>query len=51
MIKKTVFMGNVEQVLNHFPKHHMKNVLRDFNAKVWRENIFKTTIWNESTSG
>jgi len=26
----------------------MKTLLGDFNAKVWRENIFKATIGNES---
>jgi hypothetical protein len=26
----------------------MKILLRDFNAKVGREDIFKPTIWNES---
>jgi len=26
----------------------MKIVLGDFNAKVWRKNIFKLTIGNES---
>ena len=26
----------------------MKILLGDFNAKVWRENIFKPTIGNES---
>ena len=26
----------------------MKNIFGDFNVKVWRENIFKPTIGNES---
>jgi hypothetical protein len=26
----------------------MKNLLGDFNAKVWKDNIFKPTDWNES---
>ena len=38
----------LEQVFGHFPRYHMKNLLEDFNAKVGRENIFKTTIGNES---
>ena len=37
-----------EQVFDHFPKYHMKSSLADFNAKLERENIFKTTIGNES---
>ena len=38
----------LKQVLDHCPKWHMQNPLRDFNAKVGRENIFKMTIRNES---
>jgi hypothetical protein len=26
----------------------MKNLFGDFNAQVWKENIFKSTIGNES---
>ena len=37
----------LEQVLYHFPKYHMKILLRDFNAKLGREDIFKPTIGNE----
>jgi len=35
-------------VFDHFPKHHMKMLLGDFNAKVGRGNIFKPTIGQES---
>ena len=38
----------LEQVCDQLPKNHMKILLRDFNAKVGRENIFKPTIGNES---
>jgi len=39
----------LEQVLfYHFLKHHSNILLGDFNAKVGIENIFKTTIRNES---
>ena len=38
----------LEQVFDHFLRHHMKILLGDFNAKVWRENIFKPTIGNQS---
>jgi len=38
----------LEQVFNHFLKHHMKMLLGDFNAKVGREYIFKPTIGQES---
>ena len=35
-------------MFDHLPKYHMKILLRDFNAKVGRENIFKPTIGQES---
>jgi endonuclease/exonuclease/phosphatase family metal-dependent hydrolase len=34
--------------LDKSPKYHMKILLRDFNVKVGKEDIFKTTIGNES---
>jgi len=37
-----------EKVFDQFPKYHMKFLLGDFNAKVGRDNIFKSTIGNES---
>jgi hypothetical protein len=36
----------LEQVFDYFPKHHMTNLLGDFNANVGRENIFKPKIGN-----
>jgi len=44
---KDSFYGELEQVFDHFPKYHMKMLLRDFNAKVRRDNIFKLTIGQE----
>ena len=38
---------HTEKEVDHFSKYHMK-ILLDFNAKVGRENIFKTTIGNKS---
>jgi hypothetical protein len=35
-------------VFDKFPKYHMKILLRDFNSKVGREDIFKPTIGIES---
>jgi len=46
MIKDN-FYEELEQVFNHFPKHHMNILLGDFNAKVGGENIFKLAIWYE----
>jgi hypothetical protein len=37
----------LEHIVNKFHKQH-EIFLRDFNAKVDREDIFKLTIWNES---
>ena len=37
-----------EQVFNHFPKYYMKILVWDFNAIFWRDDIFKTTVGNES---
>jgi hypothetical protein len=38
----------LERVLDKFSKYHTKILLRDFNVKVGREDIFKLTIGNES---
>jgi len=48
MSQKDSFYEGLEQDFYHFPKYHMKILLRDFNAKVGRENIFKPTVANES---
>ena len=45
---KDSFYEELDQVFDHFPKHHKKILLGDFNAKVGREKIFKPTIGNES---
>jgi len=45
---KHSFYEEMEQVFDHFPRYHMKNLLGDFKAKVRRENILKPTIGNES---
>ena len=47
---KDSFYEELEQVFDPFPKYHMKILLGDFNANVGRENIFKPTTGNESTS-
>jgi exonuclease III len=39
------FYKELDHVFEKFPKYHMKILLGDFNAKVGREDIFKTTIW------
>jgi len=42
------FYEELEQAFYNFPQYHMKILLRDFKAKVERENIFKLTTGNES---
>ena len=37
----------LEQGFYHFPKYHVKILLRYFKAKVGTENTFKPTIGNE----
>jgi len=41
---KDSFYEEFEQDFNHFPKYHVKNLLRDFNTKIRRENIFKRQL-------
>jgi len=43
---KDSFYEELEQVVDHFPKYHMKSLL-DFIAKLGWEDIFKPTIGNE----
>ena len=43
---KRQFYEDLDQVLNHFSKYHLKITL-DFNAKVGRENFFEPAIGNE----
>jgi hypothetical protein len=45
---KDRFYEELEQVFDHFPECHMKILLGDLNAKVWRENIFRPTFGVES---
>ena len=44
--KDGFFYEELEQVLDHFPKHHSKILLRDCNAKLGKEDIFKPAIGN-----
>jgi hypothetical protein len=45
---KESFYEELERVFDKFPKHLMKILLGDYNAKEGREGIFKPTIGNES---
>jgi endonuclease/exonuclease/phosphatase family metal-dependent hydrolase len=45
---KDNFYEELEPVIDKFPTYHVNILLGDFNAKVYREDIFKPTIWNES---
>jgi len=45
---KDSYNEELQQMFDHFSKYHMKMLLGDLNAKVRRENIFKSTIGQES---
>jgi hypothetical protein len=45
---KDSFYKEMERVFDKFPKYHMKILFGNFSAKVGKEDIFKTTIGNES---
>ncbi|KAJ4427637.1 hypothetical protein ANN_25285 [Periplaneta americana] len=45
---KDSFYEELEQTFDQLPRYHMKILLGDFNAKVGREDIFKSTIGKES---
>jgi hypothetical protein len=42
------FSEELGRVFDQFPRYDMKILLGDLNAKVGRENTFKTTIGNEN---
>ncbi|KAL4143409.1 hypothetical protein QTP88_005744 [Uroleucon formosanum] len=42
--EKDDFYENLEQTLNEIPRNRIRIVLGDFNAKLGKENIFRTTI-------
>jgi hypothetical protein len=41
---KDSFYEKLERVFDKFPKYHMNILLRDFNAKVGKEVIFKPQL-------
>jgi hypothetical protein len=45
---KESFYEELERIFDKFPNYHMKMLLRDFNAKVSREDIYKPTIEKEN---
>jgi hypothetical protein len=49
MMLKDNFYEEPGSVFDQFPRYDMKIVLSDFNAKVGREDIFKSTVGNESS--
>jgi exonuclease III len=44
---KDSFYEELEETFDQFPTYHMKILLRDFNAKEGREDIFKPIIGSE----
>ncbi|PNF24087.1 hypothetical protein B7P43_G04300, partial [Cryptotermes secundus] len=47
---KDRFYEELERIFDKFPKYHKQILLGDFNAKVRREDIFKSTLGNEDSS-
>jgi hypothetical protein len=45
---KDSFYEELERIFDQFPKYRMKILLRDIDAKVGREGIFKLTMETES---
>jgi len=41
---KDKFYKELEQVFDHFPKYNMKIMLRNFNAKLGREDILNRQL-------
>ena len=48
---KDSFYEELEQVFDHFPKHHMKILLGKFDAKLGIQNILSLTNGNKSLPG
>jgi hypothetical protein len=47
---KDCFNEEIVEVFDIFPNYHMIILLRDFNVKLGREDIFKPTFENKSLS-
>jgi hypothetical protein len=45
---KDSFHEELESALDTFPKYHTKILLREFNAKVGRDDVFKQRTGNKS---
>jgi len=48
LIQKNIFYEKLQQVLNHVHKYNMKILLGEFNANLDREEIFKSTVGNDT---
>jgi hypothetical protein len=46
--KKESFYEELERIFYRNPKYSLRILLGDFSAKVGREDILKSIIWNES---
>ena len=42
------FYGELEQVFHNFPNYHIKILLGDSSVKLGTEDIFKSTVGNDS---
>jgi hypothetical protein len=46
--EETSFYEEFQQLFDHLPKDHIKIVLREFNAILGREDLYKPTFGNDS---
>jgi hypothetical protein len=46
--EKASFYGELQQVFDHLPIDHIKIMLREFNAIMGREHLYKPTTGNDS---
>jgi hypothetical protein len=48
MTEEASFYEKFQQVFNHLPMDHIKIMLREFNAILGREDLYKPTFRNDS---
>jgi hypothetical protein len=48
MTEEASFYVELQQVFHHLPADHIKIMLREFNAILGREHVYKPTLGNDS---
>jgi hypothetical protein len=46
--REASFYEELQQVFDHLPMDHIKIMLGEFNAIMWREHLYKPTIGKDS---